>query len=136
MDGTTASRLQSGYLIATGLVLGLLLPAAGATAGVTGIEALPGPNARIDNVQISIRGARLEVRGTVRLLPAPLPHSNVGRIVLEALTQDRTVARSEAVVYRVVTADRRARLFGFRATLPVDMPAKTHLRIYRLPPAK
>lgn len=136
MPGNPASPRQAGYLVAAGLVLGLLLPAAGATAGITGIEALPGPNARIDNVQVCARGAHLEVRGTVRLLPTPLTHPMVGRIVLEAVADDRAITRREAVVYRVVTANRRARLYGFRATLPADMPAETHLRIYHLPPPK
>lgn len=136
MPANAASPRQVGYLVAAGLVLGLLLPAAGATAGITDIEALPGPNARIDNVQVSAREARIEVRGTVRLLPTPVAHPNVGRIVVEAVADDRAVTRREAVLYRVVTANRRARLFGFRATLPADMTAETQLRIYRLPLVK
>ncbi|MEJ2645274.1 MAG: hypothetical protein P8180_10135 [Gammaproteobacteria bacterium] len=136
MPGNPASPRQAGYLVAAGLVLGLLLPTAGATAGITGIETLPGPNARIDNVQVCAGEARTEVRGTVRLLPTPLAPPIVGRIVLEAVAGNRAITRREAVLYRVVTANRRARLFGFRATLPANMPAETQLRIYRLPPPK
>lgn len=132
MTGTSASRRQSGYLIGLGLALGLLLP----TTGFTAVEALPGPHAQIDNVQVDSGKARTEVRGTVRLLPSPLPRSNPGRIVLEAVAQGRTLARSEATMYRIVTADRRARLFGFRAVLPMERRTDMRLRIHRLPAGK
>jgi len=135
MAETAASRRQSKYLLAAGLVFALLLPTAGATAGVAAVETLPGPHARFENLRVGAGKTALEVRGTVRLLAAPLPHSDVGRIVLEAVVRGRTIARSEAVVYRVVTANRRLRLFGFRAVLPADTSVETRLRIHRLPPA-
>ncbi|MEJ2686900.1 MAG: hypothetical protein P8124_06760 [Gammaproteobacteria bacterium] len=135
MVESAAWQRQSGYLLAAGLVVALLLPTAGASAGVAAVDTQPGTHARIENVRIGAGKTGLEVRGTVRLLAAPLPHSDVGRIVLEAVVQGRTIARSEAVVYRVVTANRRLRLFGFRAVLPADTSAETQLRIHRLPPA-
>lgn len=135
MAETAALRRHPRYLLAAGLMFGMLLASTGAHAGFAAVETLPGPHARIENVQVDAGTAGREVRGTVRLLADPVPHSDVGRIVLETVVQGRTVARREAVVYRVVTANRRARLFGFRAVLPADPSAETLLRIRRLPPA-
>lgn len=128
MAETTPLRRWSRYVLAAGLEVALLLPTARATAGLAPIETLPGgPDARIENVQVSAGKAALELRGTVRLPAAPLLHSDVGvgRLVQEAVVQGRTIAHSEAVAYRVVTGNRRLRLFGFRGSLQ-----KKHQRIH------
>ncbi|MEJ2061171.1 MAG: hypothetical protein P8Y64_11925 [Gammaproteobacteria bacterium] len=138
MYETVAIRSKSPSLALIALVLALLLPlpALASANGALNVETQAGPDTRISAVQVAPQETRYLVRGEVRLLPDPLPHSNPGRVVLEAVADGKVVAHSEAVVYRVVTANRRDRLFGFRATLPRQLPPETVLRIRHLPAAR
>jgi hypothetical protein len=116
------------------LTAGLLFAAPRAAARRNGIETLPGPHAEFSRLSVQTTAAGWSVSGQLRLLPNPLRHSNPGRVVLQAVAPDgQTLAAADATIYRVVTADTTARLFGFREELPDGFPAGTVLRIQHLP---
>jgi len=120
------------YLAAAAL---LCLPVLAAASDLGPVQALSGPGAAISRVQVTTCDGRPVVRGELRLFPDPLPRSAVGRVVLEAVSGDHVVARADTVVYRLVTADRRARVFGFRGGLPAGIPEGVYLRVRHVPPA-
>ena len=101
------------------------------------VELASEPGARLGFIEARQRDARWSVRGRLRLLPDPLVRSDPGQVVLELVAPDgRIRSERQAVVYRVVTANRRARIFGFHGTLPDDLPKGTVLRVRHLPAAR
>ncbi len=92
-----------------------------------------GPHAQLSVTSLERHDGAWRVRGQLRLLPDPLRHSRPGRLLLEAVSNGRVLAQSEATTYRVVTANRRARQFGYRASLPAELPAGAILRVRHLP---
>lgn len=112
----------------------LLLPAAPVVHAFDALELISDRAAELKLLQIEEAGTGCWVRGRLSLLPDPMPRSNPGRVVLDVLDSDgRVLATDEATLYRVVTADRRARIFGFNGNLRGDMRGGTVLRVRQLP---
>lgn len=105
-----------------------------AAARRNAIEALPGPHAEFSRLSMQMAAAGWSVSGQLRLLSHPLRHSNPGQVMLQAVAPDgQTLAAADAIIYRVVTADTTARLFGFQGELPDGFPVGAVLRIQHLP---
>lgn len=116
------------------LVAGLSPASPIAAAQRNGIEAVSGPHSELSRLSVQTQATGWSVSGQLRLLPDPLRHSNPGRVVLQAVAPDgRVLAAADATIYRIVTADPRARLFGFRGEIPDGFPAGVMLRVQHLP---
>jgi hypothetical protein len=115
-------------------LLALVLPAAPVAHAFDALELISDRAAELKLLQIEERGTGCWVRGRLSLLPDPLPRSNPGRVVLDVLDPDGDVlATDEATLYRVVTADRRARIFGFTGSLRGDTRRGAVLRVRQVP---
>lgn len=124
--------ISSGALAA--LAAGLSLAAPISAAQHNSIETVPGPHAKFSRLDVQTKATGWSVSGRLRLLPDPLRHSNPGRVVLEAIAPDgQILAASDATIYRLVTSNPRARLFGFRGALTDEFPAGVVLRVQHLP---
>lgn len=94
------------------------------------IEIATGSHSKFSHLHVQTKATGWSVSGQLRLLSDPLRHSNPGRVVLEAIAlEERVLAASSAMIYRVVTANPRARLFGFRGALTGEFPTGAVLRI-------
>jgi len=116
------------------MLLGLLswLPALSHAAPPLLVEPAAGATLRV--TQVESTGSGWAVRGRLRLAPQALPQPDPGRVRVEARgPAGRVLAAADAPLYRVVTADRRARLYGFRGSLRGDFPDGAELRVRRLP---
>ena len=117
-------------------VLVLLFAAAPVVHAFDALELISDRAAELKLLQVEKEGTGCWVRGRLSLLPDPLPRSNPGRVVLDVLDSDgHVLATDEATLYRVVTADRRARIFGFSGNLRGDMRGGAVLRVQQLPAA-
>lgn len=121
------------HLRLAALALAILLPSLAGASDAIAVGIRTQPDAPISHVQVVPGQNHWLVSGRLRLLPAPLPRSNPGAVAWEVVDAGRVVVQGRAVVYRVVTADRRARRFHFRARLPHAPPAGSTLRIRHLP---
>ncbi|MEJ2380387.1 MAG: hypothetical protein P8076_04290 [Gammaproteobacteria bacterium] len=115
------------------LALATLLPALTSANNAIAVGIRSQPDTPISHVRVVPAEGHWLVSGRLRLLSDPLPRSNPGVVALEAVAGGRVVAQSRAVVYRVVTADRRARRFHFRGHLPSGLPAGATVRVRHLP---
>lgn len=99
-----------------------------------GIEIAASTHSELNGLCVQTKATGWSVSGRLRLLSDPLRHSNPGQIVLEAVDSDgRILAASNTVLYRVVTANPRERLFGFQGALVDGFPAGVALRVRHLP---
>jgi len=114
------------------LALAMLLPSLTSAGDVIAVGIRTQPDTPISHVRVVPGQNHWLVSGRLRLLPDPLPRSNPGAVAWEVVDAGRVVAQGSAVVYRVVTADRRARRFHFRARLPHAPPPGSTLRIRHL----
>ncbi len=118
-------------------LLALLLQATPSVHAFDSIELSSDRATELELLQIEEQDAGCWVRGRLSLLPDPLPRSSPGRVVLDVLASDgRVLATNEATLYRVVTANRRARIFGFSGNLRGDIPDGAMLRVRQLPAAR
>lgn len=93
-----------------------------------------GGGAAFSGVQVKDMDSGWEVRGHLRLAPEALPQPDPGRLRLEVRDTDgHLLASADAPLYRVVTADRRSRLYGFRGAVLGSFPADASLSLRRVP---
>ena len=105
-----------------------------AAAERNGIETAASPHSKLSGLHVQATATGWSVGGRLRLLPDPLRHSNPGRVVLEAVAPDgRVLAASSTTIHRVVTANPRARLFGFGGALTGEFPAGVVLCVQHVP---
>lgn len=134
MDHTKEVTTRVLIALLAASVLALWLPGSAYSAERSRIEAMSGPHSELGSLCVQTRASGWSVQGRLRLLPDPLRHSDPGRVVLEAVAPEgQILAASNATLYRVVTANPRARLFGFRGTLADRFPSGVVLRIRHLP---
>ena len=121
-------------ILLAGLAVALSVTSSISAAERNSIEMAAGPHSELSRLCVQTKTDGWSVSGRLRLLPDPLRHSNPGQVVLEAVDPGgRILAGSEAVIYRVVTANPRERLFGFRGALVDGFPAGAALRVRHLP---
>jgi hypothetical protein len=119
------------------VLLGVLswLPALSHAAPPLVVEPAGGATVRV--TQVSPTDTGWAVRGRLRLAPEALPQPDAGRIRVESLDgRGRVLVSTEAPIYRIVTADRRARLYGFSAVVKGGLPDGGELRVRHLPSSR
>ncbi|HET8700138.1 MAG TPA: hypothetical protein VFL97_00515 [Nitrococcus sp.] len=132
LTGHTASLVKSTSLAILVTALSFAFPIFAAPRN--GIETAPGPDSEFGRLCVQTQASGWSVQGQLRLLDNPLRHSNPGRVVLQAIAPNgQTLAAADMTIYRVITANPRARLFGFRGGLSDGFPAAAVLRVQHLP---
>ncbi len=130
----TSGARSVAFLVWLGVAaMSVLLPVPAKAVDSQSVATLGGPHTQLRVTEIERRDGAWWVRGRLQLLPDPLPRSRPGRVLLEATVDGRVVAQSEATLYRLVTANRRARQFGYCARLDAGLPAGAALRLRHLP---
>lgn len=133
MNHTKNATTRAQIALFAALALALLLPISAHSAGSNRIEAMSGPHSELGSLCVQTGASGWSVKGRLRLLPDPLRHSDPGQVVLEAVAPGgKILAATNATIYRVVTANPRARLFGFRGALSDGFPSGAVLRIRHL----